>query len=210
MAIDETLAWLYLAGKGGGGEDTRFELVTCDYLKFPGDQAFRFPGFTVNADHKITVDFEALEQISNQTVFGTEGAEDSSKLPYVSQGTSSGKWKTINGSAGVTFSAAATGRHTFVLNYDGNSNYMDGTKVCDYSPITNSSARIILGWRESSIAFNGRLFSFVIESLSTGEELLHAVPVAVRFSGTYASAGLYDTVNENLYLNTGCAAGNLP
>ena len=182
----------------GGGSSIVEEFP--DYVKLDGAGYFELP-YYLNADYKITVDFEVLSYISGETVIGN--SIGTSKLHLTEY---NNRWYTSNGTSEVNFSSTLVGRHTFIANDNGN-NYFDGVIVSDYTPITDSKVKLYIGYRSGAAKFTGRIRSYKIESISTGDTVCKLVPYCISKGGNELAVGLYDMVTQSLYKALGVTTG---
>ena len=154
--------------------------VTSDYIDLP---------FYINADYKITYTFKLDSYVSDQHALGSTGGSTRLHLTQYNN-----IWYTSSGSSEVNFTGyGLTDKHTFVNN-DNGSNYMDGDIVSSYTPITLSSARLQLGRRVSG-TMTGRIYEFIIESISTGDILYHLRPCKIMDNDTTILSGLIDDIS---------------
>lgn len=187
-----------MAGGGGGGA----EVIDYDYAQFTEGGKITLP-FTLNADYKISVTFQAPTYKNDNSVIGnTNGASYSHLTIYSNRYYSSG------GSGEVNFAGDVYAKHTFVTNNNGH-NTLDGTDVTNYTPTTNSGINLVLAGRQSSGQnYRGKIYEYIIESISTGEELIHLKPAKIQVSGVTLKQGLLDTVSGDMYETSGMSLGN--
>lgn len=167
--------------QGGSG------MVDCDYAQFDGSAFIELP-FTLDADYEITVDFDALSYINDQSVIGTSVSVNRVFLTQYSNA-----WYTNNGSV-TSFSGATTGRHIFAVKVDGL--YFDGEKKLNYTPITDTNARLYLSGRASGQNFRGKIYSYKIEKISDGTLVSNLKP-----KKAYGLSFLFDEVSQTGYAN---------
>lgn len=178
---------------GGGGSP---QIVEADYIYFSRSvsDAIMLP-FTVDADYKITVDFEMDDYPSNNmAIIGNDNDANNVHLTVFNS-----NYYCSNGPGEVHFSSDFTGRHVFVCGEDGNKNTFDGRKVSDYTPTTSANNHLIIGRRTgASYSYKGKIYSYKIESISTGELIFCLKPVKVVSEGVEFKA-IMDTVSKEIY-----------
>lgn len=161
-----------------------------EYANFTGSSNIQLP-FSLNADYTVTIDFQFLTYINDQHAFGNSSSATRIHLTEYSN-----KWYTSTGTSETNYSPTnypLGDRHTFINNLN-NSNYMDGDVVTSYTPYTNSSIYYQVGGRNGDYNFRGNIYSFKIESISTGDLICELLPAK---DATHE--GLYDTVNDVWY-----------
>ena len=169
-----------------------FEFEYPDYVTFTG-VSITLP-FKISDDYMITVDFDNLSYTNNRAVIG-----NSSGPNYVHLTMFNNKWYTSTGSSEGNFSGSTTGRHTYVINKNGG-NWFDGAQVTNYTPTNQSNVSLIVGGRASGASnYTGKLYSYKIESISTGETICNLIPAIIKYRNTAIVTGLYDTINGALY-----------
>lgn len=183
---------------GGGGS-----IVFYDYALFDGNGYLELD-YTLNADYKITVDFQCPTYYNNNAVIGNNSGSDKSHFTSYSN-----KWYCSTGNGETSFTGDLTGRHVFVNNSNGK-NLFDGTEVTDYTPTTDNNVKLQIGARRWANNLKGKIYGYKIESISAGTTLLNLVPAAatVVYNGNTLSSFLYDTVNDKLYFVNGITVGN--
>ena len=183
-----------MAGGGGGGT-----LEMCDYAEFNRTR-ITLP-FTINVDYTVEVDFDADVYFDNQFIIGnTDGAN----LLHLTQ--YGGRWYCSGGTGETNFSKSTTGRHTFKCNYE-NKNWFDGEQVTNYNPTTNS-ATLLIGGRGNEGNFQGKIYSYKITSIATGNVLLDLKPAKLTISNVVVKEGLYDSVTQRFFENSLVIVGN--
>lgn len=181
---------------GGGGS-----IVFYDYALFDGNGYVELD-YTLNADYRITVDFECPTYYNNNAVIGNSSGN------YKSHFTSySNKWYCSTGNGETSFTGNLTDRHVFVNNSNGK-NLFDGTEVSNYTPTTDSNIKLYVGGRARADNLKGKIYGYKIESISAGTTLMNLVPAAVVCNGSIAGHFLYDTVNNQLFCVKGMTVGN--
>lgn len=194
----ETMEFLNgkLSAKSTGGGLT---IIEKDWALFDGINYIKLP-FTVNADYKISVAFDMLED-SLQAVYGNTVNDYVSHLTRYSN-----KWYCSDGDSPANFEGSGTGQHTFVENSGGKSYFDDNVVVAEFTPTTNNNAYICVGFRQDAGGnFKGKMKSFTIESISTQEKVVELIPALLIFGdpeGDFISIPcMYDTVNHKYYSN---------
>lgn len=176
---------MFLSGGGGGG------FINVDYIRFDGANAIELP-FNINADYKVTVTFDPVEYVNAQAVLGNRVNPMYFQLIQYNN-----LWYTSLGSGETSFTAALTGKHTYVNNYNGG-NFFDENEVTSYTPTTLDTPMFI-GWRSNGATyFTGKIYYFKIESISTGDVICELVPKRLLVDN-YEAYGLHDTVNGKFY-----------
>lgn len=173
-------------------------LLFYEYATFTGGHAFQLSR-SVNADDMLSVDFQFAGYINDQHVVGNSSNANYSHLTEYSQ-----RWFCSQGTAETSFDATnypLGDRHLWESNKNGG-NYMDGTKVTNYTPTTNNSAYYQIGGRNGVYNFRGRIYRYTITSISTGNKLYDLRPAKYKDE----HEGLYDVVNDVWY-ETGIEVG---
>lgn len=157
--------------------------------------------YTLNADHKITVDFNTSETYNNQAVIGNSAGAN-----YIHLTQYNSKWYTSSGTSEINFSESTTGKHTFVVNDNGHLTF-DGTNVASYTPTTNNNIGYWLPSRNDSsgyLPFTGYIYSYKIESISNGTVICELKPVklTVRHNDAVLETlyGFIDIINDVFYM----------
>lgn len=145
--------------------------------------------YYINADYKITYTFKLDSYVSDQHALGSTGGYIRLHLTQYNN-----CWYTSSGDTEVNFNGyGLTDKHTFINN-DNGSNYMDGDVVSSYTPTTLSTAQLQLG-RRGSGTMTGRIYEFIIESISTGDILYHLKPIKIMDNDIEVVSGLYDEIS---------------
>lgn len=174
-----------------------------EYLNFTGSGYIVLDSFTVESDYKVTVDFEIPTYIHNMGVIGRDTA-GSSYFHLTEYGDT---WWASEGASESSFSESLTGRHTWICN-NGGYNTFDGDNVQNYTP-TSVAEHLTIGTSQGSNTnyLQGRIYSYKIESISTGDVLLNLKPVKITASGIILKMGLYDEVSGRVYEASGTSVG---
>ena len=187
---------------GGGGS-----IVFKDYALFDGSKNLLLNGLTINEDYKITVDFDALTFFSNQAVIGNNSYSAASFVHLTQYGD---RWYTSAGSTETNFVAQTTGRHTFICNINGK-NVFDGVEVTNYTPTNYDGANLVVAGRPGGGGrnFTGKIYSYKIESISTGNILAYLLPAEIIIDNKKMFSGLLDmSGNGHFFAEDGFTIGN--
>lgn len=183
---------------GGGGNEIEY----FDFAQFDGNGSILLP-FKVNSDYKITVTFQAPSYKNDNSIIGNTANSYLSHLTIYSS-----QYYTSTGNGEDSFSADLYTKHTFVQN-DGGYSKMDGVSVKGYTPTTDNNVSLVLAGRQSSAQnYVGKIYEYIIESISTGEVIMHLLPAKAKSGGVVIGKGLYDSVSEELYTCSGLTLGN--
>ena len=189
----------FAAGKAQGGE---IKIEYYDYLEFTGQGKIALP-FTVNEDYKITVDFDIPQYRGNNSVIG-----NSNGAKYVHLTQYSNRYYCSTGSSETNFSDDLTGRHTYVVNQNGKTLF-DGEEKTNYTPTTNN-VFLWVGARADPqpVYFIGKIYSYKIESIQTGEILCELKAAKQIYKGKTVLEGFFDTVSGSFYTSANTQVGN--
>lgn len=156
-----------------------------DYILF-NSASMDLP-FTLNSDYKITVEFNEMAYRNDEHIIGnTQSSVYIHLTPY------NNRWFTSIGTSETSFGGYQFNeKHTFVSNVNGK-NTMDGVEVTNYTPYTNYNIRYTIGSRPGG-TYQGRIYSYKIESISTGRVLLNLKPALINNQSV-----LYDKVSRTI------------
>jgi hypothetical protein len=193
-----------VSGGGGGGE---YSLSLAEYLQFYGTSPGQIIGlpYTVSSDYEIEVDFEVTETSSNNTVIGNSNGYNKPHLTIYND-----KWYTSTGGNDLNFgnSSMLTGRHTVVINKNGNSVLFDEQAVL--SNLSNNSYQGVYLWvggRYSSspgyTLAKAKIYEYKITSISTGNVICDLKPAEIKKNNNVVIIGLYDVINDVFYTSSG-------
>lgn len=180
------------------------EIEYYDYAYFSGKGSIVLP-FNLNADYKITVTFDIPVYSDDNAIIGNSA---SNNYLHISQYAS--RYYTSTGTSETYFEDTLLGKHTYVINDDG-TNKLDGVVKTSYTPTTNNGIALVVGGRDLSrpgLNLRGKIYEYIIESISTGEELMHLLPIKLKAAGVIIKSGLYDSVSGEVYTTTGVTLGN--
>ena len=136
-------------------------------MVFDGSTYFELP-ISMTSDHKITVVFEATTAAQNDSAIWATADNACYLVIYNNQ------WYVTQGTGiDAHFGSADTNEHTLVYN-DGNGHTLfDGQVVANCTP--RNSAHYKLGVRNVN-KFIGKIKSFRVESISTGDLIFEVLP----------------------------------
>lgn len=183
---------------GGGG----IEIEYFDYALFTSASDNIVLPWLVNADYKIIVVFDIPTYISNNAVIGNNGSTAYPQLTAYG-----GLWYTGNGGSETYFTEALTGKHTFINNQNGK-NVFDNTEVSAYTPQTSQNVNLVIGGRYTADSYRGKIYEYIIESISTGDIIEHLVPAKVKADIFNLGTGLLSLVTGDIYKCNGMSLGN--
>lgn len=189
-----------VSGGGGGGE---YSLSLAEYLQFYGTSPGQIIGlpYTVSSDYEIEVDFEVTETSSNNSVIGNSNGYNKPHLTVYNN-----KWYTSTGGNDLNFgnSSMLTGRHTVVINKNGNSVLFDEQVVL--SNLSSNSYQDVYLWvggRYSSspgyTLAKAKIYEYKITSISTGNVICDLKPAEIKKNNNAVINGLYDVINDVFY-----------
>lgn len=183
---------------GGGGVD----LVRHDYIQLDGNASHIITTpYKVDADYEITVVFDATSVIPNQAIIGVSSGMYNRLLQY------NGLWYGGTGGANQqgSFSKPLTGKHTYVVNRGGKCIF-DDEEVLDFTPTSESSVSMLIGYSSGAVAFTGKLYEYKIKRISTGETIFHGFPYSVEIDGSAFATILRDSERKVCILASGLQA----
>ena len=196
---------IYLNGrKYAEVSDPEVKIEYYDYAYFSGKDSIVLP-FKLNADYKITVTFDIPVYSDDNAIIGNSA---SNNYLHISQYAS--RYYTSTGTSETYFEDTLLGKHTYVINDDG-TNKLDGVVKTSYTPTTDNNIALVVGGRDLSrpgLNLRGKIYEYIIESISTGEELMHLLPIKLKAAGVIIKSGLYDSVSGEVYTATGVTLGN--
>ena len=164
------------------------------YAKFDG-KGINLP-YKLNGDYQITVNFYESTYNSDASIIGNSNGPSYSHLtPY------NNKYYSSSGTSENNFGSWSAGEHTFITNYNGSKNILDGVEVSGYSPHGDNTYVYSVGCRggEGSHGYSGYLKSYKIESISTGDVICELVPCLFD----NMTPCLYDKANKKFYYPEG-------
>lgn len=179
----------------GGGGDSPIHYK--NYAKFNGS-GLALP-FSVNADYKITVEFQETEKrnahiIGNSYTGGRSCLSESDKFYAATSGSSNSIAPIADWTGNVD--------HIFITNNGNNKNIFDGEEVSNYTP-GNASYTLRVGCgggtAVTSNAWYGYLKRYKIESISNGSKICELLPCLFD----NVTPCLYDTVGKKFYYPEG-------
>lgn len=181
------------AGTGGGGGDT-FEPAS-DGIQFNAE-VIRLP-FTLNANHRVKVDFSVDAYTANMCIVGNTAANY--QRFHLTQYNNK-YYTTGSPSTDIIITATLTGRHTYEFNTNSNIKFDDvvvedsqGNPVT-IAPETYSTIYYTIGWRNTT-DFTGKIYRFTIWD-NTDDSLV----CDLQAYGKNGDADcLYDVVNDKIY-----------
>ena len=185
------------------------DLEFYDYSAFDGNGRIQLP-FTINADYTITVVYDTTF-INGQGIIGNTSGNAYCSLTHFYKGNDNPhEWLMAsygygNGAIAKGLGAAA-GKHKFVNNLD-NKSFLDDQISYGYTPTTNGGYLIVGGCQNNS-NFNGKIYEYKIESISTGNVICHLKPGKVYYNGVLRKVGLIDVINFDFYSGSFLTVGN--
>ena len=201
--IDGVSGELYAPSGGGGGGIIINEM---DYAEFDGN-GFIVLDQTINADYKITVDFDIPTYIHNMGVIGN--AYGSNQYFHLTEW--GDVWWVGVGASEASFNKPLTGRHIFASN-DNGSNTFDGDIVTPYTPTTTNLKLAVGRSYSGSLSLVGKIYSYKIESILSGNTVVDLVPAQivaiVGNQHVILDSGLLDKVSGKLYKSAAITVGD--
>lgn len=185
---------------GGGGSDIVIEQY--DFANFTAQGKIVLP-FKVDADYKITVTFQSPTYKNDNSIIGNT---KNNQLSHCTQW--SNRYYVSTGNGQADFSADLTAKHTYVTNDNGH-NLLDDSVVSNYTPTTASDTYLVLAGRQSADQnFQGKIYEYILESINTGDELMHLAPRKIKAKGAVLAQGLLDLISGEFYTTNGVTLGN--
>lgn len=199
--------YIYNIDNGGASGSETVLVEDYEYCNFAGSGYIVLPQ-KINADYKITVDFNIPAYDHNMGLIGHNNNDDD--YLHVTQYTSGNdRWYMSTGSSETSFTnKPLTGRHTIVINDGTNHNTFDGDNVTNYTP-TNANYNLTIGTSQGTQTDRlvGQIYSYKIESIANQTVIADLIPRKVTYDGATISEGLYDKISGNYYSCNGCTVG---
>ena len=159
--------------------------------------------FTVNSDYKITATFQAPTYKNDNSIFGNT---ENSNLAHCTIYNS--RYYVSTGNGETNFEKELYGKHTVTMN-DGGYTTFDGDNITNCTPTTDDNVSLVLAGRNGDGQnYMGKIYEFIIESISTGTEIMHVKPAIIRANGVVIAKGLLDSVSGEIYSANGMTLGN--